>query len=260
MSTIFANGIRQFYRREGDPNLPVLVLAHPIGFDHGLWDAVVPHLTKHFNVIRYDLRGHGATEVTVSPYSIEQLSQDLLQLLKELGIGRFSFAGTSLGGLVGLYLAIHSPNQLDSLVVANASARIPLPKEEWNRRIELATTSGNDPFLDGMRERMFSSKFRSSNPAAMHTLLATFRTMESKGYAAAMAALRDADFQDQLSKVHTKTLIIAGEDDPAVPRDHSQFMADGIAGARLVLLPGGHLSAVESPVEFALKAISHLVN
>ena len=85
----------------------------------------------------------------------------------------------------------------------------------------------------------------------MHTLIETFRAMSPAAYAAALAALRDADMEMELKNVQVRTLVIAGENDGAVPREHSQRMADGIPGARLAVLAGGHLSAVESPAAFA---------
>jgi 3-oxoadipate enol-lactonase len=251
MSSIVANGLRQFYRREGNPALPTLVLAHPIGFDHGLWDPVVPGLLDEFHLIRYDLRGHGGSEAATEPYSVDLLAKDALALLDALKVDDFSFVGTSLGGLVGLQLAVTVPARVRALVVANASARLPLPPEEWNRRIALAQSAGTEPFIDGMTQRMFTPGFVGSASPRFHTLIESFRAMNPAAYAAAMAALRDADLAPSLPSVRARTLIVAGETDSAVPREHSQRMADSIAGARLVVLPGGHLSAVESPVAFA---------
>lgn len=257
MSSIVANGIRQFYRREGDRARPAVILAHPIGFDHGLWDALVPLVSAAFHVIRYDLRGHGASETTPDPYSVELLAQDALHLTTALGVDSFNFVGTSLGGLVGLQIAATEPKRLRSLVVANASARLPLPSEEWNRRIALAMSSGLEPFVAGMVERMFSAGYRQTNGPGLHTLVGSFLAMDPRGYAAAMAALRDADLKQLFSAVQVPSLVVAGDEDAAVPREHSQNMASAIRGARLAVLPGGHLSAVEAPTEFAREVLSH---
>ena len=74
MAATEANGLRQFYRREGDRERPVLVLAHPIEFDQRLWDAVMPALTQQFHVVPHGLRGHGATDATHDPYSVRLLT------------------------------------------------------------------------------------------------------------------------------------------------------------------------------------------
>lgn len=247
MPHICANGIRQAYLREGDPALPWLVLAHPVGFDHRLWDDLVPLLLLHWQVLRYDLRGHGGTEATPGEYSVEQLAADALLLTYELGIERFAFYGVSLGGLVGLWLGAHHAQALTHLAVSNLSARLPLPREEWDRRISLARESGLAGFADGIRERMFSAVYRESGAPPFKTLVDGFLAMDPNAYASALAALRDADLRPLLDRVNVPTLVMGGEEDMAVPRDHLELIAQGVPGARLRMLPGGHLSPVEAP-------------
>lgn len=247
MPHILANGIRQFYLREGDPARPWLVLAHPVGFDHRLWDGIVPLLLPHWQVLRYDLRGHGGTEATPGAYSVEQLAADALLLTCELGIERFAFCGVSLGGLVGLWLGAQHAQVLTHLAVCNLSARLPLPREEWDRRIALARTEGLAGFADGIRERMFSAAYRASGAPLFSTLMDGFLAMDRNAYASALAALRDADLRPLLGRVKVPTLVMGGEEDLAVPRDHLVSIAQGVPGAQFHLLPGGHLSPVEAP-------------
>lgn len=249
MAHILANGIRQFYRREGDPALPVLVLSHPVGFDHRLWDDIVPRLTPHWQVLRYDLRGHGDTEATPGDYSVEQLAADALLLTCELGIGRFAFYGISLGGLVGLWLGAHHPKALMHLAISNLSARLPLPREEWGRRMALARESGLAGFADGIRERMFSAAYRESGAPQFKTLIDGFLAMDPHAYASALAALRDADLRSLLKSVKVPTLVMGGELDMVVPREHIEFIAASVPRASLVMLAGGHLSPLEASVQ-----------
>lgn len=249
MPHIQANGMRQFYLREGDPGLPVLVLAHPVGFDHRLWDDLVPNLTQHWHVLRYDLRGHGGTEGEPCDGSVEQLAADALQLTHELAVERFAFYGVSLGGLVGLWLGAHYAHALTHLAVSNLSACLPLSREEWNRRIATAKSIGLACFVDGVRERMFSAAYRESNAPLFNTLVDGFLAMDAKAYASALTVLRDADLRPLLGRVRVPTLVMGGEEDSAVPREHLEYIATTVPGARLVMLPGGHLSPVEAPIQ-----------
>lgn len=258
MPHILANGIRQFYLREGDPALPWLVLAHPVGFDHRVWDDLVPLLLPHWQVLRYDLRGHGGTEATPGEYCVEQMAADALLLTYELGIERFAFCGVSLGGLVGLWLGAHHAQALTHLAVSNLSARLPLPREEWDRRIALARDHGLAGFADGIRERMFSPAYRASGALRLKALVDGFLAMEPNGYASALAALRDADLRSLLGQVKVPTLVVGGEEDAAVPRDHIEFIAQSVPGAGLRLLPGGHLSPVEAPVQMSEELVQFL--
>ena len=72
------------YRLDGPQGAPVLVLSNSLGTDLGMWDAQIPAFTEHFQVLRYDTRGHGQSLVSEGPYSIEQLGHDVLALLDTL--------------------------------------------------------------------------------------------------------------------------------------------------------------------------------
>ena len=116
MPFIVANQLRMFYRLEGNEGLPVLILSHSIGCDHAIWDQQVPELLPYFRVLRYDIRGHGATDVSPGDYSIEQLGRDVLALADGLKIGDFAFCGLSLGGAIGQWLGVHAGDRVKSLI------------------------------------------------------------------------------------------------------------------------------------------------
>ncbi len=116
------DGLRIYYRLEGGADRPVLVLAHSLGLDHGMWAPQMPDWSHHFRVLRYDMRGHGASDSPRADCSIEQLGRDVLGLADALGITTFAFCGLSLGGMVGQWLGAHTPDQLTHLILANTSA------------------------------------------------------------------------------------------------------------------------------------------
>ena len=112
-----------YYRLDGRETDPVLMLSHSLGQDHSMWDAQAAELTRRFRVLRYDIRGHGATAVTSGDYSVDQLGTDALSLADALGIDRFAFCGLSLGGMIGQWIAATAPDRISHLVLANTSAR-----------------------------------------------------------------------------------------------------------------------------------------
>jgi pimeloyl-ACP methyl ester carboxylesterase len=118
MPTILVNDARHYFRLGGRPGSPRLVLVHPVGADHSLWDKVVASLTRHFQVLRYDLRGHGGSDVTPGEYSVDLLANDLLTLTTRLGWERFALCGLSLGALTSLQAAALAPGRIESLMVA----------------------------------------------------------------------------------------------------------------------------------------------
>jgi 3-oxoadipate enol-lactonase len=258
MPVLSIEGVRHYYRCEGNPSKPTIMLAHPVGFDLGVWDKLVPLLTYSHHVLRYDLRGHGASEATAGDYSIELLVSDALQIMRLLGLGPVHFYGVSLGGLLGLSIAVHKPDVLATLTVSNLSAKLPVSREEWDRRISIVRREGVASLATGVRERMFSAAMRDADAPLFHTLMNNFLANDPVGYSGGLAALRDADLMPVLERITTPTLVIHGRDDGAVSSDHPAMIAQRIPVAKFAVVNGGHLSPVESPAEVADLLRQHL--
>src|SRR5215831_9425698 len=112
MPFVFSQGCRIYFRLEGSPDKPLLVLVHALGTDHGLWDPQMPGLLRYFQVLRPDLRGHGASDAPASDYTMAQLGEDILAAARR---EKFSYCGLSLGGMVGQWIAAHHPQRIDQL-------------------------------------------------------------------------------------------------------------------------------------------------
>ena len=127
------DGCRIAYRFDGPAEKPVLVLSNSIATVLEMWDGQVAELSRHFCVLRYDFRGHGATSVPTGSYSMDRLGRDVIELLDALHIGRVHFCGLSLGGMVGQWLGIHVPERIDKLILCNTSAFLgPVSQfDEW---------------------------------------------------------------------------------------------------------------------------------
>ena len=116
------DGCRIAYRFDGPADKPVLLLSNSIGTDFTMWDPQIEPFSKHFRVLRYDSRGHGASGVPTGAYSVDRLGRDVIELLDALEISLVHFLGLSLGGMVGQWLGIHAPERIDRLILANTSA------------------------------------------------------------------------------------------------------------------------------------------
>ena len=146
---------RAFYRLEGNAGLPVLMFSHSIGTDHAMWEPQVADLLPNFQILRYDIRGHGASGAPSGEYTIEQLGQDALSLADSLGIAKFAFCGISLGGAVGQWLASNAPGRLSKLVLANTSPQFGLPAN-WETRRTTVLNDGTAAIADMAMSRFFS--------------------------------------------------------------------------------------------------------
>jgi 3-oxoadipate enol-lactonase / 4-carboxymuconolactone decarboxylase len=247
-----------YYRLDGSDDRPVLMLAHSLGQDHGMWDAQASDLSAHFRVLRYDIRGHGASSAKPGDYTIEQLGNDALALADALGIDRFAFCGLSLGGMIGLWLAAQAPTRLTACVLANTSARPGAERMEARRKTVL--DRGMQAIVDDVMGRFFSPRMLADNPpsvaAARRTLLAT----SPIGYAGCCAAIRDLDLTAATERMRVPVLVINGELDMSLPwSGHGEVLARAIPGARVISLPAAHLSNLEAPRSFTAALFEFLL-
>jgi 3-oxoadipate enol-lactonase len=249
MAFINVNRNKLFFRVDGDPGAPPLVLSNSLGTDHRMWDGQMEAFTQDFRVIRYDGRGHGQSESPEGPYTIEDLAQDVLGLMDELHVGRANFCGLSLGGIVGQWIALNAPDRLDRLILANTAPYIG-PPEAWNERIATIERDGMKPVAEAVVKRWFTDTFRRRNPQAVQAVKQLMLAANPAGYAATCAAIRDADFRAQVSSIQTPTLVIAGRDDPVTTLEDAKFLVDSIHGAWGKVLAAAHLSNVEDANQF----------
>lgn len=246
------------YRLDGRDDRPVLVLSHSLGQDHGMWDAQAADLAAHSRVLRYDIRGHGASSAPAGDYTIEQLGRDVLALTDRLGIEQFAFCGLSLGGMIGLWLGVNAPARVTAAVLANTSARPDAERMEARRRA--VVTRGMPAVADAVMERFFSNRLLTDNPPAVAASRRTLLTTDPIGYAGCCAAVRDFDATATLGQIRVPVLVISSDEDKSLPwTGHGDVLAKGIPGARVVQLPTAHLSNIEAPRSFTAALFDFLL-
>ncbi len=249
------------YRFDGPVDAPVLVLSNSLGTALGMWDAQVPAFSEHLRVLRYDTRGHGNSSVTPGPYSISQLGQDVLDLVDALAIDRFAFCGLSMGGLIGQWLGIHSGERLTHLVLCNTGAKIGTDAV-WNERIDGVLRGGEQAMRD-MRDasisRWFTPDFAGRAPEQVSRITQMIAGTSPAGYAANCAAVRDADYREQLTNIQVPTLIVCGRHDPVTTPEHGRFIQAHVGGSQLIDLEAAHLSNVEAGDDFTRPVLAFLL-
>jgi len=252
------DGCRLSYQCDGPADAPVLLLSNSLGTDMRMWAPQIESFTKSFRVLRYDSRGHGASDSPGGAYSIDRLGRDVVELLEALGVEQFDFCGLSLGGMVGQWLGVRAGARLRRLVLANTAAFMG-PPSGWQTRIATVRAHGMAPVADASIARWFTQGFAAVMPEAVEQVRAMLLATDPNGYAGCCAAIRDMDQRATTRLIAAPVLVITGAADPAVAADGGWELADGVQNGRLVELAAAHLSNVEQPDGFARAAMDFLM-
>jgi len=239
------------YRLDGDGERAV-ALSGSLGSTVDMWEPQIPALAKRFRVLRLDHPGHGGSPL-LDVRSVKGIAQEVVALLDELALRQVSFCGLSLGGAVGMRLAIDAPERLDRLVLCCTSMRFATP-DFWDDRARIVREDRVEAIADVVLERWFTPEFEDVR-RYREMLVSTPR----EGYARCCEAVRDWDVRGQLGEVRAPTLVIAGADDPSTPPAELEAIAGEIPDARLVVLGRAcHLANVERADEFNAALVSFL--
>ncbi|MFZ0038874.1 MAG: 3-oxoadipate enol-lactonase [Candidatus Acidiferrales bacterium] len=245
------------YTLTGRADAPTLVFSNSLGANLSMWDPQMPELEKQFRVLRCDTRGEGKSSVTTGPYTIDQLAGDVLRLMDHLGIVRANFCGLSMGGMIGMWIALNAEKRLSKVVLCNTAAKIGTA-EMWNARIENVRKGGMAAVSAAVCGRWFTPAFRASSPEIFAGAQRMIESMPPEGYAACCAAVRDYDARERVGQFRVPTLVIAGNQDAATPPADGRSLADSIPGARYVELNASHISNIEASEQFTSELIRFL--
>jgi len=247
------------YEVTGPDDAPLLVLSNSLGSTPAMWDAQLPALAERRRVVRYDHRGHGGSPVPPGPYSLADLGADALALLDRLGAERVHWCGLSLGGMVGMWMAINAPERIDRLVLCCTSAKLG-PPWMWVERAAIVRAEGVEAIADAGIGRWLTPGFIAREPEAAAAVRAMLAATPAEGYAGCCAAIEHMDLMDQLGAIRAPTLVIAAAQDPATPPEHGERIAAGIPGARFALVDdAAHLATVEQPAAMTELIAGHLL-
>lgn len=241
------NDVTLRYALDGPEGAPVLVLSPSLGTGLDLWRDAPPYLSKNLRLLRYDPRGHGGSTAPEGDYSLAQLGQDVTALMDYLNIEKAHYCGVSLGGMTGLWLALHAAHRLHSLIAVDTAATIGT-QESWNARIAQVRRDGMTSIAQGTLERWYTAGFRRAHPEQVERTQQMLLSTPVAGYAGCCAAIRDEDLTAAVGSIDLPTLVMTGKDDLVTPVTDGEFLQREIAGSRFVKLAGAHLACVEDAV------------
>jgi 3-oxoadipate enol-lactonase len=231
----------------GDESARPLVMIHALGADSEMWDAQLPQLSTMRRVLLVDLPGHGNSVAGPGPYTIRALGEDILDIATTAAVPQFDLCGISLGGVISLWMAAHSPDRVIGLIASNTAARVG-SEEIWQARIDAVTGGGMEAVSEQALGRFFTSSFASEQPDVFDQRSRALLATDPGAYAACCAALRDADLRELVEAIRCPTLVIGGSDDISTPPDQSVWLHEHIPGSTLHILEGApHFANLEQP-------------
>ena len=229
---------------------PAVLLIHAFPLNRTMWEPQFASLIPHFRVIAPDIRGFGESQPP-SPWTMEEIADDLNDLLNRLSIESCAVAGVSMGGYIALPFWSKYPQRIRQLVLANTRARADNEKEKAARNEMIAAIQQNGAAI--LPDRMLPRLLKPNSPEAVVTVVRKMiENVNPLAATHAVIAMRDRfDFSSALHRISCPTLVVTGEEDAIIRADDSRALADSIPGSQFVQVPhSGHLSNLENPSEF----------
>ncbi len=252
-----ANGISMNYELTGSGRC--LTLIHGAGGNLNSWYNQVPAFSRRYQVLTYDVRGHGQTELPEGELTTELWVEDLYTLLKALNISETILLGHSMGGGIALRFTLTHPEKVKALILSSSGGGgAPRRSEEEmhqmaarrQAQIEAIKKEGMEAVVKDRISRTFSPGFAEKNPETVERYKSVLLQNDPKGYLRVMQRMMRPTTPPDLSKITCPTLIIAGEYDPYSGPVAAKATQESIRGSQLKVFPTGHPTALEQPREY----------
>ncbi len=235
------DGIRLHYEVLGRSGATPVLMIQGLGADKHGWDMQRFPMALHYRVIALDNRGAGRSDKPFGTYTLEQMADDAIAVLDEVGVEKAHIVGASMGGAITQIIGLKYPERVMSLTLACTACRnYPWRRELLHGWATAATEQGVGAMAsEAARWVIGPRSFRRLLPAfGMLGPLAMGRT--SHAFVAQVRAILDVDdsIADQLSLVTAPTLVLVGNQDILTPRGDSEEIADRMPNAELVVISG----------------------
>jgi len=245
---------RVHYDVLGEDDAPVVVLAHSLAADGGMWSEQIPALLAGgYRIVRMDMRGHGGSEAVDGPYTLHALADDVAALLAALAIERAHFVGLSIGAMLGQSLALRYAATFASFVFCDAQPSAPASaRAAWSGPLAMVRRSNSlAPMRGGMLKAWLSEDFKTARPARWQAIADTLVATSPVGFAGCVAAMSDFDFTAELRSLRAPALVVCGAADTMTPPAENRRLAESIPGGRYEEIAGArHFVNVEAAEPF----------
>ncbi|RKR03421.1 3-oxoadipate enol-lactonase/4-carboxymuconolactone decarboxylase [Kushneria sinocarnis] len=247
------------WRLIGPPAAPLVVLAHPLGMNQGVWDELLGALVPRYRVLTWDLPGHGSSAPVEQALSAADLADEVRALIAAAGAEHCHFVGTSIGGMIGLQLLHDCPEMIEHMVLTNTGLQIGAP-DNWHERAARVRREGLEHMAGELAPRWFSPATRQTVPELVDGWTRQLERVDDESYARLCELLAATDFRQQEWPAPLPALqLIGGREDGATPPETLQTLAHGLHDAPLDIFDDvGHVPSVEAPENMTTLLLRHL--
>ena len=231
-----------------NPGKPWLTLLHTLATDRSLWSDQVEELSQHFSLLMIDMRGHGGSTAATPPYSIGELTDDVIAIWDALEIETSLVAGLSIGGMIALSLAAEHPGRVTAMIAGGCRAQTSDQfRAMWSARRALLAEGGLNAVVDATIPTWFPPESLEANPQLPKRVGAMISKTSIDGYIGATQALEELDLFDALSAITAPCLLLVGDKDGPHPGEMAK-MKEQVAHSNLITITGaGHLPNLDQP-------------
>ncbi len=241
-----------------------MVLVHGLGLTRATWDSFVPALAQSYQVLTYDLCGHGESALPQDKPSLSVLSGQLVGLLDELGIARVAIVGFSLGGMINRRFVMDHPGRVLALVILNSPhERSPEAQRLVEARAAETGAGGPEATIDATLERWFTPQFRQDAANVVAKIRALVLANDPDTYTRHRQVLANGVIELIRPKppITAPTLVMTCEHDSGSTPSMSHAIASEIENAETVIVPGlQHLGLIERPELFIQPILGFLAS
>jgi len=265
MTFLTANGVRTYYEVTGAG--PPLLLIAGNGMDHTAYRDQLPSFAPHFRCITYDLRGIGKSDVPESGYTVPDLARDALSLLDGLGVAAAHVAGYSLGGAVGLVMAIAAPERVRSLSLYSTFSHVePYLRRRYELLVKILLETTPELWAMFTAFTAFGEAYINAHDADVEKEIALRTARWAKadapskiGLVGHYRAILAHDVRARLSEIRCPTWIAVGSSDPVAPPSYARYLKAHIAGSRLSIYPDAPHRLLNFTPQFTADALAFLL-